>query len=546
MTRLIIAGIAVWILTASAAVPGAAQQPHARQSKGIESLFSPSTDCVACHNSLVTSEGENVSIGTMWRSTMMANAARDPYFHAGVRREITDHPSLASEIQDECAACHMPMLQRMAHAAGGRADILAQLPIAAAKSTTTHQLAADGVSCTVCHQVTGEKLGTRESFNGRFVMAPTPVDGVRRMFGPYNIDQGRTTVMRSATGFAQSEATHVQESAVCATCHTLYTDAFGADGRRIGGLPEQMNFQEWQHSDYSEEGRGCQSCHMPEVTTPTRVASVLGEQRERMSRHLFVGGNFVVLGMFNRHRSELGVAALPSELEATASATRRQLSEQTASIAVERATVTGGGLAFDVSIQNLVGHKLPTGYPSRRAWLHVTVTTAAGAVLFESGALMPTGAIVGNDNDADANAYEPHYAEISRPDQVQIYEAVMAGVDGRITTGLLTATQYAKDNRLLPRGFDKRTADPDIAVHGGATNDPDFTGGTDRVRYLIPITAAGRLRVDVELRYQPIGFRWVENLRGYDAPEPRRFTGYFSEAADTSSVIVARATLQTP
>ena len=71
-----------------------------------------------------------------------------------------------------------------------------------------------------------------------------------------------------------------------------------------------------------------------------------------------------------------------------------------------------GRLDADVVVRNLTGHKLPTGYPSRRVWLHVTVRDAAGAVVFESGAVEPTGAIAGNDNDADRERVEPHYDEI--------------------------------------------------------------------------------------------------------------------------------------
>ena len=34
--------------------------------------------------------------------------------------------------------------------------------------------------------------------------------------------------------------------------------------------------------------------------------------------------------------------------------------------------------------------------------------------------------------------YEPHWVEISRPDQVQIYEAILGDAKGGVTTGLLT------------------------------------------------------------------------------------------------------------
>jgi hypothetical protein len=50
----------------------------------------------------------------------------------------------------------------------------------------------------------------------------------------------------------------------------------------------------------------------------------------------------------------------------------------------------------------------------------------------------------------DATRFEPHYLEITRPDQVQLYEA-MLGAHGALTTGLLITVRYIKDNRLLPR-----------------------------------------------------------------------------------------------
>ena len=75
---------------------------------------------------------------------------------------------------------------------------------------------------------------------------------------------------------------------------------------------------------------------------------------------------------------------------------------------------------------------------------------------------------------------------------MQIYESIMGTPAGAPTTGLLQATQYLKDNRLLPRGFDKRTAAAEIGVFGAAAADEDFTGDGDRVRYRIPARSRRR------------------------------------------------------
>jgi hypothetical protein len=516
------------------AAPGAART----RSRLDTSMFAPSTDCLACHNGLVGPGGDDLSIGASWRGTMMANAARDPYVRASVRRETIDHRSSAAEIEDECAACHLPAARQIAHAAGQRGRVFAHFAPSGAPSGVD-LLARDGVTCTVCHQIAADRLGTRDSFNGNFSVAGPNPDGSRRAFGPFAPDTGRRRLMHSVTGFEQEEAPHIRQSELCATCHTLITEARGPQGQVIGSLPEQMNYQEWRHSAFFNERRGCQSCHMPAASGPVRVASVLGQARDSLARHTFVGGNAFMLRLMNRYRSELDLQATASELEATARATIRQLETETATAAIERAVVDGGILTVDVRVTNLTGHKFPTGYPSRRAWLHLTVRGADGQPLFESGRVTDTGLIEGNDADANGAAFEPHYTEITRPDQVQIYESIMGTPAGVPTTGLLQATQYLKDSRLLPRGFDKRTAEPDIAVIGGADADADFAGGSDRVRYHVAVTGAAS--VEIELRYQPIGFRWARNLAAYDSPEPAAFGRYFDSLARFSSVLVTRA-----
>jgi hypothetical protein len=519
-----------------AALAGAQQGQRPRHPRA---LFKTADNCLACHNGLTLSTGEDVSIGSSWRATMMANSSRDPYWQASVRRETIDHPKAAAEIEDECAVCHMPMARTEAVANGRKGRVFAHLPVGDHDSDEA-RLAADGVSCTMCHQVTPEKFGTRESFTGGYVVDAARPIGERPVFGPFAIDKGRARIMHSSTEFVPTEAPHVRQSELCATCHTLYTKALDAEGAIVGELPEQMPFLEWRHSAYRNE-RSCQSCHMPSVAEKTRIASVLGDEREGLARHTFLGGNFLLLRMLNRFRTELGVEALPLELESAARSTERFLGADTASVSIDRIQAAAGQLVIDVSVRNATGHKLPTAYPSRRAWLHLVVRDEAGRPIFESGRMSAAGQIEGNDNDADATKVEPHYREIRRPDEVQIYESVLVDGSGAVTTGLLRAVRYLKDNRLLPRGFDKRTAARDIAVVGTAADDEDFTGEGDVVRYVVDAAAQGAVRVEVELCYQPIGFRWAQNLKPYEAAEPRRFVKYYEAMAPASMHVLARA-----
>jgi hypothetical protein len=112
---------------------------------------------------------------------------------------------------------------------------------------------------------------------------------------------------------------------------------------------------------------------------------------------------------------------------------------------------------------------------------------------------------------------------------------------GKVTTGLLAAIGYLKDNRLLPTGFDKRTADKDIAVIGDAVGDPKFSAGEDVVNYSVPVSdTGGPFHITVELLYQPIGFRWAHNLEGYKANEPQRFVGYYDSMSSAATATLAR------
>jgi len=538
MPLFLFAGVAVSACLALPTVSPAQTAPNPADG------FRTAERCANCHSNLKTAKGQDASISLAWNASIMANSARDPYWQGSVRRETLDHPESSAAIQSACSTCHMPLQHLADQAQGHPTEVLSRLPLRAGDAHNA--AAADGVSCTVCHQIQPAGLGTPATYSGNFAVAP-PATHPRTLFGPFAPESDNIIKVHvMAAGYSVEQATQIRDAALCGSCHTLYTTTLGPGGKPIGQLPEQMPYLEWLHSSYSGK-QTCQQCHMPAVGEPVAVASLLAKPRDGVRQHTFVGANFLMVNMLAAHRDELGVTAQPSALAAAAAQTTSFLQSQSARVTVTPGQLTGGQLDFAVRVENLTGHKLPTAYPSRRAWLHVVVTAADGHVVFESGKLNPDGSIAGNANDADPTRFSPHYARITQPDQVEIFEPILGDSQGRVTTGLVSATQYLKDNRILPAGFDKQSAPPDIAVRGWAAADPDFTAGSCTTQYDVSTgTAAGPFHVSAQLLYQPIGYRWAHNLGSYQAAEPQQFLHDYGQAAAKSAIALAHAESNAP
>lgn len=279
---------------------------------------------------------------------------------------------------------------------------------------------------------------------------------------------------------------------------------------------------------------------MPEADGGVKISIMSDTLRSPFAVHSFVGGNAYMLGILDEFGDELGVTSSSENFDAAIERTLNQLQNNSATVDLEDVRLSGTRIIADVVVRNLAGHKFPTGYPSRRTWLHFTILDNDGKIVFESGGFNEDGSIVGNDNDADPEQVEQHYLAIVDQDQVQIYEAIMENTEGKITTTLMRAAAYRKDNRLLPDGFEKEAPYDDIAVRGGAMEDDDFQGGGDSIRYAVDIgSAAGPLTVKVELLYQTISFRWADNLRGKDADEIQRFLRYIDTVPNLPVVIAS-------
>ncbi|MGE0707717.1 MAG: multiheme c-type cytochrome [Planctomycetota bacterium] len=520
--------------------------------------FTTAGTCALCHaqseraKAMRDAKGRGIAPYDLWQGTMMANSARDPFWRAVVSAEVAATPAAKQQIEAKCLRCHAPMASTEFKKLGADMELERLY-----RENAVAQLGLDGVSCTVCHQVQDKGLGQPESYSGNYSIG----DG-RLIYGPHK--DPFFMPMRRFTGFTATEGQHVRRAALCATCHTLFTDSLDAAGKPTGQrLPEQTPYLEWRNSVFNDEGgeRGmaCQGCHVPvrdqdgqPIVTRIAHAPPGGDfridDRQPVGRHVFVGGNSLVPAILRDHRDELNPRASDEALSATAQAAREQLERRTAKVELGKVERAATGLKLAVSVSSFTGHKFPTGHPSRRAWLELVVEDAAGKVLFASGAHDQTGRLLGADGrplpaELAGGPVHAHRQVVQRADQVVVYEAVMADAAGKPTYLLMRGGSYLKDSRLLPRGWRKDGPDAATTAPQGLGEDPDFAGGGDQVRYEVPLpeSATGPLQVRVRLLYQVLGARYADELFRHDTREVRAFRRYW-EQADRRPVVVAEAT----
>ncbi len=500
-------------------------------------LFGTSIHCIGCHSydpdglALVDYFGNDVNMYDDWRSTMMANAARDPFWKAKVSQEILINPGHAEALQTTCTACHAPMGRYTATLRGEPHYLMSDL----AQDT----VGQDGVSCSACHMIAPQNLG--QQFSGEITF-----DTSRVLFGPY--PDPFFPPMMQYVGFEPVYSEHVRDAGMCASCHTLITHSVDLSGQPTGStFVEQATYHEWLNSRYGEDQENvtCQDCHMPALEEPVVIAAdYLGlEPRSPYHQHELTGGNVFMLRMLRDFADELGVIAGPEQFDETIEKTRFQLEHKTLTATLSYVTSVLDTAVFSVALHNLAGHKFPSGYPSRRAVVEFWVVTETGDTLMHSGALDTTYAVVHEDEP-----FEPHHLIISSDEQVQIYELVMGDVAGNRTTILEQAYVPLKDNRLVPEGFTQAHYTYDtVQLVGAVLQDLDFNkddlgnegSGTDRILYKVPLNAyTGLVQAGVRVHYQTMPPKFMAGLFADDTPEINSFKAMF-EQSDMEPVVVA-------
>lgn len=522
--------------------------------------FLVASNCALCHSSsnraraMRDAKQRPVAPYDLWQASMMANSARDPFWRAVLSAEVVATPSKKALIEEKCTRCHAPMAAPAPESPPG--EVLTYLK----QSDQRAQLGLDGVSCAVCHQITDKGLGSDESFTGHF-----EINKESKIFGPHA--NPFTMPMQRHVGYTPTHSSHILKSALCATCHTVNTTSVDAAGMPSAGeFHEQSPYLEWRNSVFNDEvavpapqAKSCQACHMPTNDVDgNQIVTTLAHNpggrdfpflrpRAPFGRHTFPSANILMKQILRDNAARLGVTAPASAFDVSIEESRKFLATQTATIELKNLAVEPNKLTVEVVVNNLAGHKLPTAYPSRRVWILLTVNDAAGNLVFESGQYNTKGELIDSAGNLLASEIaggpiNPHWQVIDRPEQVQVYETIMADADGAATFTLLRAAHYAKDNRLLPLGWKHEHADGPATQPAGIDNDSNFIGGSDRVVYQVPLPRLGEYTVTAKLLFQVIAPRHADELFQYQTEEVKLFREMF-ERADRTPEELATASM---
>ena len=207
-------------------------------------------------------DGWDVNVTDDWRSSIMANSTKDPFWRAKVRHEVITNPGHAAGLEDKCTSCHAPVGHFAAHHDGAEYYSLLE--------SLTDSLALDGVSCAVCHQQDAEGIGTR--FSGEMTFVEDTIYG-QYGGGKDEISHPMAADVQLRRPDAGLRRPHGQVRKLA--CHSLVTSSVDLEGEYTGAtVIEQATYHEWSTQSTSPVRTVRMSgCHMPQIDDPVTIAS---------------------------------------------------------------------------------------------------------------------------------------------------------------------------------------------------------------------------------------------------------------------------------
>lgn len=421
-----------------------------------------------------------------WAGTMMANAARDPVFFAALAVANQDMPGVGTF----CLRCHSPVAFVRGHATppdgSGFGD-----------EALEGNIDWQGIGCDACHRAEHAPPPDSPYLLGN---AQLYYSDDTAKHGPYADSE--------SPAHATAHDPALSSSAFCGQCHQVTNperklrDAVTGEETPYD-FPLDTTYEEWKNSAFAGDGpdaAGCIDCHMAKKAGKWPVVKQGEPLRDDPRDHAFVGGNhwgIQAVMKANPERAKKYEAAFQLALDRTlallASAVKVTLVEAPAE------AKPGDTVDVTVRVENLTGHKFPTGYAeSRRAWVAIALVDGEGGERVLLG---------GYDDATGTIADEP---------PTHVYRAVHGkwnGSSAEPEEHLALHDAIVSDTRIPPKGFVASpttlpTGEIDFGDgRGGYRNDDEATFSVT-----IPGDAHGAQTLVARVYYQSMTREYVELL----------------------------------
>lgn len=393
--------------------------------------------CVGCHR----------DTHAAWSESLHRNAAREPFY-----RESADIllRTRGIEFTRHCESCHTP---------------IALFSGALAKDRPRQQapftpLDEEGVTCTVCHSITGARLNGTGSFTIRRPALLAKEDGTP-IFGNFTDEQiladipaHKRAVMRPL----------LRQPEFCATCHKVDAPPTLNGYKHMRGFSA---YDEWQQSGAShesvapyyrtEERVDCRGCHMPKIESLDDRAAKNGV----IASHRWLGANTAAPLFYGQAKQVELIKEFLSEKVIAAdifSLKRESTGEMFHELASgSQLTLTPGEeVTAEVVVANRkAAHSFaPEVRDLYEIWVAFEARVERGNVLMRSGFIKPDGML-----DESAHVYKAILLdEDARPiTRHQIWLTNVVGYNNAIPAG---RSDIARFRFRLPENLETRSGAP--------------------------------------------------------------------------------------
>ncbi len=362
--------------------------------------FTEPETCAGCHEKQYAE----------WNGSVHSLALRDPIYQGELNKAVK---AVGHEIGRQCEGCHSAAAMMSGELKKPGLSGLSPLALA-------------GVSCDVCHSVSGTthtKTPARVPENGSLILNP----GYDGKDGAQLVKRGPLKPSAECGGgFHECTESPLHDQAdLCAGCHQVF--------HYEKHFPIEATYNEWKEGPYAQKGIHCQDCHMVDTAAFLKSADSFKKPERSEYRHYFSGVNYLLTYLSAQ------AATIAGDKEQAARAMKQydmavKRLQSAAGVEIIPIYRAGQLQELKVKVSNLrAGHNLPTSLSNiRQMWLEITARDQNGTAVMSSGTMGKDGALT---------------------PETRIFNSDGMGSDFHFSAHPWEITAFSRHETIPPRGF---------------------------------------------------------------------------------------------